>query len=370
MSHVTERRPRLAVTLGDPAGIGPEIIAKLCAKHRTALAADLLVIGSPSCVQAAAAAWAQLPVHILDENNLGSNLDVHSDAVNPDAINVVAITEPRAPIQAGVLSADAGKLAYLAIEKAVALAMRGDVDAIVTAPINKEALSLAGYRYPGHTEILAKLSGSADSCMLLVHERLKVSHVSTHTALRNVPDKLTAARLERVIHLTYQAMQELLDIATPRLAVAALNPHAGEDGLFGDEDLKVTAPVVADFQAKGMNVVGPIPGDTVFVKAYAGQYDAVIAMYHDQGHIPLKLLGFSIDADGVWQGISGVNVTLGLPIIRTSVDHGTAFDIAGKGVANEQSLLEASELALRFAKARQRITTEPTTTETTQTKGV
>lgn len=347
MSHSTNRRPRLAITLGDPAGIGPEIIAKLCAKHRASLEADLLVIGSPSCMREAAAAWTNLPINVLDRDGDSDGLDA-----NPDAINVVAVDEPQQPIAAGVLSADGGRLAYLAIEKAVALAMRGDVDAIVTAPINKEALSLAGYRYPGHTEILAKLSGSADSCMLLVHERLKVSHVSTHTALRNVPDKLTPARLERVITLTYQAMQELLDIAAPRLAVAALNPHAGEDGLFGDEDLKVTTPVVADFQAKGMNVVGPIPGDTVFVKAYAGQYDAVIAMYHDQGHIPLKLLGFSIDEDGVWQGISGVNVTLGLPIIRTSVDHGTAFDIAGKGIANEQSLLEASELALRFAKAR------------------
>ena len=347
MSHSTNRRARLAITLGDPAGIGPEIIAKLCAKHKASLGADLLVVGSPSCMREAAETWAQLPVHVLDANKLD---------INPDAINIVAIDEPKNSIALGVLSADAGRLAYLAIEKAVELAMRGAVDAIVTAPINKEALSLAGYRYPGHTEILAKLSGSADSCMLLVHDRLKVSHVSTHTALRNVPDKLTPSRLERVITLTYQAMQELLDIAAPRLAVAALNPHAGEDGLFGDEDIKVTAPVVAAFQAKGMNVVGPIPGDTVFVKAYAGQYDAVIAMYHDQGHIPLKLLGFSIDEDGVWQGISGVNVTLGLPIIRTSVDHGTAFDIAGKGIANEQSLLEASELALRFAKARQHLT--------------
>lgn len=352
MSHNANRRSRLAITLGDPAGIGPEIIAKMCAKHRSSLGADLLVIGSPSCMREAARAWAELPVQVLDETTLEGH---------PDAINVVAIDEPQTPIQAGVLSADGGRLAYLAIEKAVALAMRGDVDAIVTAPLNKEALSLAGYRYPGHTEILAKLSGSADSCMLLVHDRLKVSHVSTHTALRNVPDKLTPARLERVITLTYHAMQELLGTTNPRLAVAALNPHAGEDGLFGDEDMKVTAPVVAAFQEQGMNVVGPIPGDTVFVKAYAGQYDAVIAMYHDQGHIPLKLLGFSIDADGVWQGISGVNVTLGLPIIRTSVDHGTAFDIAGQGIANEQSLLEASELALRFAKARQSMTTEPIT---------
>ncbi len=348
----TPTRPRrLALTLGDPAGIGPEIICKMIANHSHTVDADLLVIGSPSCIRDAAKKWGNLAVNVLDDSQLDATTHLAKGAVN-----VIPLVEPSAPIAPGQLSAEAGKLAYLAIERAVELAMQGAVDAIVTAPINKEALSLAGYPYPGHTEILAKLSGSADSCMLLVHERLRVSHVTTHTALRNVPDKLTPERLERVIILTHDAMQELLAIEKPRIAVAALNPHAGEEGLFGEEDTKISAPVVAKFAAQGMNIVGPIPGDTVFVKACAGQYDAVIAMYHDQGHIPIKLLGFSVGTDGVWQDISGVNVTLGLPIIRTSVDHGTAFDIAGRGVANEQSLLEASELALRLADGRSKQT--------------
>jgi 4-hydroxythreonine-4-phosphate dehydrogenase len=248
----------------------------------------------------------------------------------------------------GEVQAEAGEVAYAAIAEAVKDAMAGKISAIVTAPISKEALNLAGHAYSGHTEMLAELSGTAGTCMMLAHGDLRVSHVSTHTALANVPALLTVARLSRVIDLTHDALTRL-GIAKPRIAVAGLNPHAGESGLFGKEDGEVTAPVVARYRAAGMAINGPIPGDTVFVRALAREFDAVIAIYHDQGHIPVKLLGFRVDpATGRWVGLSGVNITLGLPFVRTSVDHGTAFDIAGKGIASAQSMMEAIEFALNL----------------------
>ena len=207
--------------------------------------------------------------------------------------------------------------------------MAGAIDGIVTAPINKEALNAAGYAFAGHTEILAELTGSKGSCMLLAHDRLKVSHVTTHVALADVPKRITPERLRRVFALTHQAMVDL-GIPKPRIGVAALNPHAGENGLFGREDIDVIAPVIEEFRGQGMSFAGPVPGDTVFVKALGGQFDAVVAMFHDQGHVAVKTLGFAMDpATGRMTALSGVNVTLGLPIVRTSVDHGTAFDIAG-----------------------------------------
>ncbi|RUU15657.1 4-hydroxythreonine-4-phosphate dehydrogenase PdxA, partial [Mesorhizobium sp. Primo-B] len=251
-----------------------------------------------------------------------------------------------------VLSAEGGRLAYLAIEKAVRLAQAGSIAGIVTAPLNKEALNLAGYHYAGHTDMLAELTGARDSVMMLAHGDFRVSHVSTHVALAQVPSKLTEPRLRRVIQLTVEALRGL-GIAHPRIAIAALNPHAGEGGIFGREDIDITTPVVASYTSADFAVFGPVPGDTVFVKLRARQYDAVVAMYHDQGHVPVKLLGFNIDpATGEWKALSGVNVTLGLPIIRTSVDHGTAFDIAGKGIANEDSLVEAIEFAVQMAAAK------------------
>ena len=199
--------------------------------------------------------------------------------------------------------------------------------------------------------MLATLTGVKGSVMLLAHGNMRVSHVSTHVALEDVPKRLTPERLRLVLDLTHGALLDL-GIAEPRIAVAALNPHAGEGGLFGRQDIDVSAPTIARAVADGMRVSGPVPGDTVFVKLRAGQYDAVVAMYHDQGHIPVKLLGFEVDpATGEWRDLSGVNITLGLPIIRTSVDHGTAFDIAGKGIANERSLVEAIEYAERLAAA-------------------
>jgi 4-phospho-D-threonate 3-dehydrogenase / 4-phospho-D-erythronate 3-dehydrogenase len=200
--------------------------------------------------------------------------------------------------------------------------------------------------------MLAELTGVRGSVMMLAHGNMRVSHVTTHIALEDVPKRLTPERLRRVIDLTHDALKRL-GVARARIAVAALNPHAGEGGLFGRQDIYVSEPTIAQAVADGLDVVGPVPGDTVFVKLRAGQYDAVIAMYHDQGHIPVKLLGFEVDPEtGRWDELSGVNITLGLPIIRTSVDHGTAFDIAGKGIASEKSLIEAIEYAERLAASR------------------
>ena len=332
--------PRLALTMGDPAGVGPEIIVKACRKLQPRLDAGelrLLVVGHRSALHAAR--------DLLHETLAFPETDSAPLALLPAG-------EEHEPIRFGELSPEAGRFAYLAVEQAVALAKGKKIDAIVTAPLNKEALNLAGYHYAGHTDMLAALTDTPRSVMLLAHGDMRVSHVTTHVALQDVPKLLTPDRLRRTIDLTQSALIDL-GIERPRIAVAALNPHAGEGGLFGRQDIEITAPVIAQCRADGLDVTGPVPGDTVFVKLRARQFDAVVAMYHDQGHIPVKLLGFDVDpATGTWRSLSGVNITLGLPLIRTSVDHGTAFDIAGKGIANEESLIEAIDYALRLAANR------------------
>ncbi|HET6519308.1 MAG TPA: 4-hydroxythreonine-4-phosphate dehydrogenase PdxA [Geminicoccaceae bacterium] len=332
--------PRIAITMGDPAGIGPEIIAKAVRRLAPRLEAGeltVLVVGTESCMAEA-----------TDRLGLPRLPRVEDGPLPPVGLLEAAAAE--APIQLGAVSAEAGRLAYRAIEAAAKLAMSGEVGAIVTAPLNKEALNLAGHAYAGHTELLADLTGARDSVLMLVHDQLRVSHVTAHCALADVPRRATPARLRRVVELTHDALRRM-GFERPRIGVAALNPHAGEGGLFGREDIEVTAPVVAACRDEdGFDVEGPVPADTVFVKARAGRYDGVVAMYHDQGHIAVKLLGFSVDpATGRWTEVSGVNVTLGLPIVRTSVDHGTAFDIAGRGIASEASLIDAIEVALRLA---------------------
>lgn len=336
--------PTLAITMGDPAGVGPEIILRAAARLAPRIAAGelrLLVIGHRSALRAAAKVVADAPE--IPETT--------GDADWP-ALALLPAGEEREPIAWGQLSPEGGRFAYLAVEKAVTLAKAHRIGAIVTAPLNKEALNKAGYKFAGHTDMLAALTDTPSSVMLLAHGPMRVSHVTTHVALEKVPALITPARLSRTIDLTLGALRDL-GIAKPRLAIAALNPHAGEGGLFGTQDMDITAPVIADYVARGHDISGPVPGDTVFVKLRAQQYDAVVAMYHDQGHIPVKLLGFDVDpATGAWRALSGVNITLGLPIIRTSVDHGTAFDIAGKGVANEESMIEAIECAEKMAAHR------------------
>jgi 4-phospho-D-threonate 3-dehydrogenase / 4-phospho-D-erythronate 3-dehydrogenase len=337
-----KRRPVLGVTMGDPAGVGPEIVVRACAEPHVREASDVIVIGAASVLrEAAALVGAPLAVHAVTA--------VAECAFRPgtleclDLANVDAATLPR-----GEVSAEAGRAAYQYIERAVTLAQRGEIDAIVTPPINKEALAAAGMTHSGHTEILAELSGTKDFAMLLMGKDLRVIHVTTHVALRRVPDLVTRERVLRVIRLAQRTMQGLGRPAA-RIAVAGLNPHAGEDGLFGDEEQRAIVPAIEAARAEGLAVTGPLPADTLFSRARGGEFDIVVAMYHDQGHIPVKTVGFTYDdARKTWTGLSGVNVTVGLPFLRVSVDHGTAFDRAWKGIANHESMTEAIEVAVRM----------------------
>jgi 4-hydroxythreonine-4-phosphate dehydrogenase len=257
-----------------------------------------------------------------------------------DFANVDMATLPRCEV-----SAAAGRAGYEYLERAIRLALAGEIDAIVTAPLNKEALAAAGVKHSGHTEILAELSNTRDYAMLLMGKELKVIHVTTHVPLRRVPADVNYYRVLRTIRLAQRTL-EGLGQPRGRIAVAGLNPHAGEDGLFGDEEGREIIPAIEAGRAEGLNITGPLPADTLFSRARGGEFDIVVAMYHDQGHIPVKTLGFEYDeATKKWTGLSGVNVTVGLPFLRVSVDHGTAFDRAWKGIANHESMVEAMELA-------------------------
>ncbi|RVT84335.1 4-hydroxythreonine-4-phosphate dehydrogenase PdxA [Rhodobacteraceae bacterium CCMM004] len=335
--------PILAITLGDPAGIGPEIALKAMNGVSARLAERefaLLLVGDPEALDRAGKVLSIAPPATVDVDGIAG---LTGAAVLPTPSG-------GSDIRWGEVSAAAGEQAYQAVALATRLAQDGRITGIVTAPLNKEALHLAGHDYAGHTEMLADLTGVRDSVMMLAHGDFRVSHVSTHCALADVPSRATPERIARVVDLTLATLRRL-GLSQPRIAIAALNPHAGEGGIFGRHDIDVTEPLVAAYRARGEAVLGPVPGDTVFVKLRGGAYDAVIAMYHDQGHIPVKLLGFGVDPEtGKWTVLNGVNVTLGLPIIRTSVDHGTAFDIAGQGIADETSLIEAIDYALRLAR--------------------
>lgn len=329
---------RLALTMGDPAGIGPEIIVK--AAHQ--LLPDLQQGRLSLRVLGSAQAYERALRDLGLDTHQALRTQVQMEDVGP-------VTQP---VTVGQVGEAGGHWAYRAVERAVLLCQSGEADAIVTAPLCKEALHLAGYPFEGHTEMLAHLSGERDGVMMLAHGNMRVSHVSTHCALSDVPRRLTPTRLRRVLDVTLAALHAL-GMDRPRVAVCGLNPHAGEGGILGQEDAQVIAPVIAEYQTAGHAVTGPWPGDTVFIKLRAAQFDAVVAMYHDQGHIPVKLLGFSIDPEtGVWQSVSGVNITLGLPILRTSVDHGTAFDIAGTGKASAESMVDAIEYAARLVAGR------------------
>ena len=329
------KRPVLGVTMGDPAGVGPEIIVKACAEQTVLQQSRPVVIGSASIMREALSLVGS-PLTLHPVTGIAQCRWAEGTLECLDLANVDAGTLPRATV-----SAAAGRAAYEYIARAVALAGEGAIAAIVTAPVNKEALAAAGVPHAGHTEILAALSGTRDFAMLLMGRDLRVIHVTTHVALRRVPDLVTRDRVLRVIRLAQQTM-EGLGRPRARIAVAGLNPHAGEDGLFGDEEKTTIGPAIEAARAEGMVVIGPLPADTLFSRARGGEFDIVVAMYHDQGHIPVKTLGFTYDeASGRWTGLSGVNVTVGLPFLRVSVDHGTAFDIAGTGKADERSLLVA-----------------------------
>jgi 4-hydroxythreonine-4-phosphate dehydrogenase len=330
---MTDKRPVLAITMGDPAGVGPEVIVKALDHAQVWDVCRPLVVGDARWMAEAA----QLvgtdrpvrPIQKMVDAQGGAFLEV-LDLANVDAGRLAR----------GRVSPEAGQAAYEYIQQAVRLALTGEVAGVVTAPINKEALHAAGVPFAGHTEMLAALCEANDVAMMLVADRLRVSHISTHISLRRAVERVTPERITRVAGLTQAALTRMGLAA--RIAVAGLNPHAGEGGLFGTEEREIIGPAVKAAHAEGMNVSGPYPPDSIFLRASQGEFDAVIAMYHDQGHIPVKLLGF----------YEGVNLTLGLPIIRTSVDHGTAFDIAGTGRADERSLLAALRLAAQMGQDR------------------
>jgi 4-hydroxythreonine-4-phosphate dehydrogenase len=328
--------------MGDPAGVGPEIIARACAEPGVRASSRSVVIGAAS-VMAEALALVNSPLTLHAVAGLAECRWAPGTLECLDLANCDVATLPR-----GEVSAGAGRAAYAYIERAIRLAQAGSVQAIVTAPVNKEALAAAGVRHAGHTEILAELTGTKDYAMLLMGRELRVIHVTTHVALRRVPDLITRDRVLRTIRLARRAM-EGLGRPQARIAVAGLNPHAGEDGLFGDEEQREIIPAIAAARAEGMTVAGPLPADTLFARARGGEFDIVVAMYHDQGHVPVKTLGFNYDeATKRWTGLSGVNVTVGLPFVRVSVDHGTAYDRAWKGIANHESMVEAIEVAIRM----------------------
>jgi len=340
------KRPILGVTMGDPAGVGPEIIARALAEPVVRAASRPVVIGAAATMaEALALIGSPLALHAVRRVAECRWADGTLEVL--DLANVDMTTLPRAEV-----SAAAGRAAYEYIEGAVTLARAGEIHAIVTAPVNKEALAAAGVQHSGHTEILARLTDTRDFAMLLMGRQLRVIHVTTHVALRRVPDLVTRERVLRTIRL---AQRTLEDLGRPRgrIAVAGLNPHAGEEGLFGDEEQRAIIPAVEAARADGLDVTGPLPADTLFSRARGGEFDIVVAMYHDQGHIPVKTLGFEYDETiKKWTGLSGVNVTVGLPFLRVSVDHGTAFDRAWKGIANHESMVEALDVATTMLEAR------------------
>ncbi|MEM1508079.1 MAG: 4-hydroxythreonine-4-phosphate dehydrogenase PdxA [Candidatus Bathyarchaeia archaeon] len=339
-------KPAIGITMGDAAGVGPEIICKALSHEGIYRICNPVVIGD-SRVMELAAKIARAALNVNPISDVGEAVFKHGvidvlDLRNMDVSKLVM----------GKVSAECGRASVEYIKRAVDLALSGAIDAIVTAPISKEAINKAGYSYAGHTEILADLTGTRDYAMMLIVGNLRVSHVTTHVSLRNACDLIKRERVYKVIVLTDGALKDM-GVKHPKIAVAGLNPHCGEGGLFGDEEIKEIAPAVEMAKRDGINVIGPLPADTVFVRAMGGAFDAVVAMYHDQGHIPVKMLGLRWDEKRQgWTRVRGVNLTIGLPIIRTSVDHGTAFGKAGKGEANPQSMLEAIKTAAKMARKR------------------
>jgi 4-hydroxythreonine-4-phosphate dehydrogenase len=329
--------PLIAVTMGDPAGIGPEIIAKAFAEEGFRDEGRSLVVGDPEILERAAKLL-QLP---LRANEIS---EPEEAAFEPGAVDVLAVGEVPRDLPFGELDARAGDAAFRYVQRATELANERRVAAIATAPLNKEAMHLAGHKYPGHTEILAELTGTKAYAMMLVTDELKVIHVSTHVSLREAIERVRPGRELAVIRLAHDALRKL-GVENPKVAVAGLNPHAGENGLFGTEDLEHIAPAVEAAKEQGIEASGPWPPDTVLMRARRGEFDVVVVQYHDQGHIPVKLMGFE----------AGVNVTVGLPFFRTSVDHGTAFDIAGTGKADHASMQAAIDLARKLSAAEERV---------------
>jgi len=332
MNQPKPKFPILAITMGDAAGCGPEIIVKALADKKIYEQCRPLVFGDAQRLQLAA----DILKSPLKIQGVGA---ADQGSYQQGIIDVLDFANIPADLPFGKIDPQAGHAAYSYIEGAVQQAMANKVAAIVTAPINKEALHKGGHNFPGHTEILAQLSNTKDYAMMLSGDALRVIHVTTHVSMRDAADLIKKDRVLRIIHLADRTLK-LLGLEQPRIAVAGFNAHAGENGLFGREDIDEIAPAVALAQQEGIAATGPIPPDTVFFRAACRkEFDIVVVMYHDQGHIPIKLLGFD----------NGINITVGLPFLRTSVDHGTAFDIAGQGIANSTSMTAAIDFAARLA---------------------
>jgi 4-hydroxythreonine-4-phosphate dehydrogenase len=308
---------KIAITIGDPAGIGPEIVLKAIMSHEIEGLCEPIIIGD---------------IAVLEEAVEKLNIPVDLNSLK--IINTGEIKDRN--FQRCKPTAEGGRACVSYIKKAVELALNKEVYAIVTAPISKESLKIAGFKWPGHTEMLAELTSTKDYAMMFYSDKLKLILVTIHTALKNVPDLIKKEKVLKTITLAKKSC-DMMGIENPKIAVAGLNPHAGETGIFGDEEIKEIIPAVNEAQASGISVSGPYPADTLFHKAYNGEFDIIVCMYHDQGLIPLKMIAFD----------KAVNVTIGLPIIRTSPDHGTAYDIAWKGIANPSSMNEAIKLAVR-----------------------
>lgn len=341
MTH--KLKPRIGITMGDPAGIGPEVALKALHDKRVYETCHPIVIGNAQVLERTRGALG-IPGQINPVNSVAEALCC------PGVIDVYELASPAAEIIVpGQLSAEAGSLAFNCVTTVISLALEGLVDATVTGPIHKKSIHLAGHDFAGHTEIYAHYTGTKRYAMLLAEDNLRVVHVSTHVSLREACDLVKADRVLEVIGLMDEALKQL-GITRGRIGVAGLNPHAGDSGLFGDEEAKEIIPAIEQALKMGYQVEGPVPPDTLFSKAIAGQYDGCVAMYHDQGHIPFKVAGFEWDKKlHTMKSVKGVNITLGLPIIRTSVDHGTAFDIAGKNVASPDAMLLAIDYAVRLA---------------------
>ena len=333
---------KVGITMGDPAGIGPEITAKMLADPAVYERCMPLVVGDASVMEEA-----------LAITGLSGTLRIHRIRDAREALfrwgfidvydmELVDIRE----LKRGQVSVMAGNAVFQYVKKVIELARAHEIDATVTNPLNKEAMNLAGHHFNGHTEIYAHYTGTKTYSMMLAHENLRVVHVSTHVSLREACERVKKDRVLDVIRIAYQACRQL-GIREPKIGVAGLNPHAGENGIFGKEEIEEITPAIEAAALEGIGAEGPLPPDTVFSKAKGGWYDIVVAMYHDQGHIPMKVVGFVYSQEkGRWDTVAGVNVTLGLPIIRVSVDHGTAFDQAGTGLASEQSLRNAVDYAI------------------------
>ncbi len=351
------KKPLIGITMGDPCGIGPEIILKAVSSPMLNGKADFLIIGSSGVLckiaerMGSTIAFSGNSGNIVFKKEQLLSISLKSESLDSAAVadsynhnhNQLSLLPfdnfPADKCFSHVPSAEGGRASVECILKGVDLAMEGHIDAVVTAPINKEAVKLGGFDYPGHTELLKERTNTKDVVMLMVGDKLKVSFVTSHIALSQVHKIITTDKIATAITITANALKRYMGIADPNIAVCGLNPHSGEAGRFGTEEEKIIIPAINRVKEMGIMCSGPVPADVVFFKARNGHFDAVVALYHDQGAIPIKLLAFE----------TGVNITLGIPIVRTSPDHGTAYDIAGKGIANPDSMIEAIKYAIMMA---------------------